>query len=91
MEVAITKMSENGQIVIPSEIRRDAGIKPSTKFLIFNSEGNIMLKQLNENFLSEDIELLNKIFKSEEQIKKGKFTKVDKNTNINEIYDLLMK
>ena len=30
-------------IVNPAEIRRDAGIKPSTKFLVFNEGGNILL------------------------------------------------
>ena len=42
MEVAITKISQNGQVVIPSEIRKDAGIKPSAKFIVFNEDGNII-------------------------------------------------
>jgi len=91
MEVAITKMSPNGQVVIPSEIRKDAGISPSTKFIIFNKDGNIMLKQINKDNLIKDIDTLEKIGRSEEQIKKGKFTKANTKMKDEEIDALLMK
>ena len=90
MEVAITKISENGQVVIPAEIRKDAGIKPSTKFIVFNENGNIMLKQIKKEALREDMLLIEKIRRSEEQIKKGKFVKIDTTMNDEEIDDLLM-
>ena len=38
MEVAITKISRNGQVVISSGVRKDAGIKPSTQFIVFNED-----------------------------------------------------
>lgn len=57
MEVSITRMSENGQVVIPSEIRKDAGIEPRTKFLVFNVDGNILLRPINEKALMEDMNL----------------------------------
>ena len=90
MEVAITKISQNGQVVIPSEVRRDAGIKPLTKFMVFNEDGNIMLKQINKEALKEDIFLFEKIRKSEEQIKKGVIIKADTNMSEEKIDDLLM-
>nr|MCK4929486.1 AbrB/MazE/SpoVT family DNA-binding domain-containing protein [Nanoarchaeota archaeon] len=90
MEVSITKMSQNGQVVIPSEIRRDAGIGPSTKFIVFNEGGNILLKQIKKERLVEDIKLINKVIKSEEQIKKGKYTKADTKMKDEEIDDILM-
>lgn len=90
MEVAITKMSENGQVVIPAEIRKDAGIKPSTKFIVFNEDGNIMLKQIKKEALREDMLLIEKIRRSEEQIKEGKFVKADTSMSDEEIDDLLM-
>ena len=90
MEVSITKMSQNGQVVIPSEIRRDAGIGPSTKFLVFNQGGNILLKQIKKEKLAEDIKLINKIIKSEEQIKKGRYVKADTKMKDKEIDDILM-
>ncbi len=90
MEVAIAKISQNGQIVIPSEIRRDANIKPSTKFLVFNQDGNIMLKQIKKDALREDMLLIEKIRRSEEQIKDDKLVKADTAMSDEEIDDLLM-
>jgi len=90
MEVAITKMSENGQVVIPIEVRRDAGIKPSTKFLVFNEGGNILLKMIKRESLARDLHLLEMIERSEEQIKVGKFTRADTSMGDQEIDDLLM-
>ncbi len=90
MEVSITKLSENGQVVIPAEIRKDAGIKPFTKFLVFNEGGNILLKVLRKEALARDMHLLEMIEQSEEQIKAGKFTKADTSMAAEEIDDLLM-
>ena len=90
MEIAITKMSQNGQVVIPSEIRKDADIKPSTKFIVFNEGGNILLKQLRKETLTKDIELIEKIQRSEEQINSNNFTKANTKMGDEEIDDLLM-
>ena len=90
MEVAITKMSENGQVVIPSEIRRDAGIEPATKFLVFNEGGNILLKMINKEALARDFHLIESITKSEEQIKSGKSIRANTSMSDEEIDDLLM-
>ena len=90
MEVAITKLSENGQVVIPAEIRRDAGIKPATKFLVFNEGGNILLKVIQKETLARDVHLLEMIERSEEQIKAGKFVKANTAMRDEEIDDLLM-
>ncbi len=89
MEVAITKISQNGQVVIPSEIRKDAGIKPSTKFIVFNEDGNIFLKQIKKESLRKDMILIDNIKRSEEEIKKGKFVKADTGMSDEEIDDLL--
>ena len=91
MEVAITKISENGQVVIPAEIRKDAGIKPSTKFLVFNEGGNILLKMIRKEALARDIHLLEMIKRSEEQIKAGKFTRADTSMSDEEIDDILIR
>lgn len=90
MEVAITKISKNGQVVIPAEIRKDAGIKPSTKFMVFNEGGNIMLKQIKKEALRDDMLLIEKIGRSEDQIREGKFIKADNFMSDEEIDDLLM-
>jgi AbrB family looped-hinge helix DNA binding protein len=90
MEVSITKMSENGQVVIPSEIRKDAGILPQTKFLVFNEDGNIMLKPIRKEALRDDMQLIDKIQRSEEQIREGKSVKADTLMSDEKIDDLLM-
>jgi len=90
MEISITKMSENGQVVIPAEVRKDAGLKPSTKFIVFNEGGNILLKTIKKESLLRDMKLMEAIERSEEQIKQGKFVKADTSMDEEEIDDLLM-
>ena len=90
MEVSITKMSENGQVVIPAEIRKDAGIGPATKFIVFNHNGNILLKQMKKETLAKDMELIEKINRSEIQISSGKYVKAETKMKDEDIDDLLM-
>jgi len=90
MEIALTKLSPNGQVVIPSEIRKEAGLKPSSKFIVYNVGGNILLKQIRAETLSKDIELLEKIQITEEQIKSGNSLKAQTSMKDEEIDDLLI-
>ncbi len=90
MEVAITTLSENGQVVIPAEIRKDAGIKAATKFLVYNEGRTILLKILQKENVAKDMHLLHMIEQSEEHIKAGRFTKADTNMRDEEIDRLLM-
>ena len=90
MEIALTKLSPNGQVVLPAEIRREAGLKPSTKFIVFNENGNILLKQIRPETLSKDIELIKRIQMTEEQISAGKIVQANTSMNDEEIDDLLM-
>lgn len=90
MEVALTKISQNGQVVIPSGVRKDAGIKPATQFLVFNEDGNILLKPIKKESLRNDILLIEKIKRSEDEIKNGKFIKADTKMSDEGIDDLLM-
>ncbi len=46
MEIALTKMSSKGQIVIPSEFRED--LKEGDTFLIIKEENTILLKKAND-------------------------------------------
>lgn len=90
MAVEITKMSQNGQVVIPSEIRRSANLKPSTQFLVINQDGNILLKKIKENEIIEDLELLKKLEQSEKDIKEGKILEFDSKMSAKEINKVLM-
>jgi AbrB family looped-hinge helix DNA binding protein len=90
MEIAITKISQNGQVVIPSGIRKEANVQPLTKFLVFNEGGNILLKQLKEEYLVQDLRLIEQIEKGEEDIKSGNIVVADSNMSAEKIDDLLM-
>ena len=56
MNIAITKMSSKGQVVIPAEMRRD--IKEGEKLIIIKNKKQLIMKKaskLDEN-LKEDLE-----------------------------------
>jgi len=89
MEVAITKMSPNGQIVIPADIRKDAKIDPSSKFLVFNKGGDIILKRLSKDILEEELKLFESILEGEKDIREGRYIRVDSKMSTKEMDRLL--
>ena len=46
-EVAITKMSSKGQIVVPKRLRKLLGISTGEVFAMFGNDDTIVLKRLN--------------------------------------------
>ena len=46
-EPEVTTISEKGQIVIPQSIRKELGIKPKNKFLIYGHGDTIIMKKLD--------------------------------------------
>jgi len=56
-----TRISANGQIVIPSGIRKKAGITAGTEFDVYNDrEGNIVLIQIKPEEIKKKIEEIKK-------------------------------
>lgn len=45
-EPEVTTISEKGQVVIPQSIRKELGIKPRTKFLVFGRGDTVIMKKL---------------------------------------------
>ena len=45
-EPQVTTISEKGQVVIPQSIRKELGIKPKTKFLIYGKGDTVIMKKL---------------------------------------------
>ncbi len=45
-EPEITTVSEKGQVVIPQSIRKELGIKPKTKFLVYGRGDTVIMKKL---------------------------------------------
>lgn len=60
MEVDVTKISEKGQIVIPSNLRKEMGIKKSDQFLVFGEDSTIILKRLDKPEFQKSIQELSK-------------------------------
>ncbi len=77
MDVAITRMSSKGQIVIPSGMRK--GIQNGEKLMIIQNEDRFIMKKvskLDENLLDE-IEFANRTQKALKRYEKGKFKTAD--------------
>lgn len=73
MEVSITKMSSNGQIVISSDIRKALGLSPGDKFLVIGEENGILLRSLKKEDIKKELDqLLSEIGK---EMDKGDITK----------------
>ena len=45
-KLEVTTISEKGQVVIPQSIRKELGIKPRTKFLVFGRGDTVIMKRL---------------------------------------------
>ncbi|MDD4353848.1 MAG: AbrB/MazE/SpoVT family DNA-binding domain-containing protein [Candidatus Nanoarchaeia archaeon] len=73
MEIALTKMSSKGQIVIPLDLRK--GIKDGEKLILIKNESQILIKKvssLGENF-KDNLEFAKLTEKAYEKYLKGEF------------------
>jgi len=73
MEIALTKMSSKGQVVIPAELREN--IKEGENLMIIKNNGQLILKKvknLNKN-LKEDLEFARRTEIAWEMYEKGEF------------------
>ncbi len=46
MEVAMTRVSSKGQVVIPIELRTEAGLEEGEKLLVYGDKKTIILKKI---------------------------------------------
>ena len=56
----LTILSEKGQVVIPAKIRLKMGLKPKTKFLVYECDDSVILKKFKEPDLSKELEAIYK-------------------------------
>lgn len=73
MEVAITKISSKGQVVIPAEMRK--GLHKGDKLLVIQDDGRIIMKKaskLSKNF-EEDLEFARRTEEAWKKYEKGEF------------------
>jgi len=85
MNVAITRMSSKGQVVIPTEMRAD--INEGDKLLIIQNGGKLIMKKASEldNNLKEDLEFAKKTDEAWKRIEEGKGIKMDFDNFIDEM------
>jgi AbrB family looped-hinge helix DNA binding protein len=75
MEVEITRISEKGQIVIPSNLRKEMGIERSDQFLVFGEDNTIILKRIEKAVTQKSFDELAKPLR--ESAKKLSLTRRD--------------
>jgi AbrB family looped-hinge helix DNA binding protein len=57
-EIATTKMSSRGQVVIPEEIRKRLGLKAGSKFVVLGENDTVILKAISPPNMGEFDELI---------------------------------
>ncbi len=77
MDIAITKMSSKGQVVIPIEMRK--GIHEGEKLIIFKDGDRLIMKKASEmdKKLKEDLEFARRTEEAWKRIDSGKGIKMD--------------
>ena len=56
----LTILSEKGQIVIPAKIRSRMGLKPKTKFIVYECNDSVILKKFVEPDVSKELQAIYK-------------------------------
>ncbi|MBI5072822.1 AbrB/MazE/SpoVT family DNA-binding domain-containing protein [Candidatus Woesearchaeota archaeon] len=85
MEVAITRMSSRGQVVIPAEMRED--MQEGDKLIIIKNDHQLIMKKadkLDKNF-EEDIEFARRTEEALKRIEEGKGIKMEFDAFIEEM------
>jgi AbrB family looped-hinge helix DNA binding protein len=73
-DIAVTKMSSKGQIVIPAEMRQ--GIKEGDKLVIIKNKDQLIIKKAKDmdKNLEEDLEFARRTEAAYKRYEQGKFT-----------------
>jgi AbrB family looped-hinge helix DNA binding protein len=73
MEVALTKMSSKGQIVVPADMRKE--FREGDKLVIIKVKDRLVLKKITalDKALAEDLEFARRTEEAYQRYKKGKF------------------
>ena len=85
MDIAITKMSSKGQIVIPVEMRK--GIKEGEKLVIIQAKGQLILKKASafSKKLLEDLEFARRTEEAWKSYERGEFIEMDADEFLKEV------
>lgn len=85
MDIAITKMSSKGQVVIPQDMRKD--LKEGDKLLVIHSDKHLILKKASDldAALAEDLEFARRSDDILDRLEKGEGTRMGFDDFIKEI------
>jgi len=83
MQVELTRISEKGQVVIPSSLRKEMGIKKSDQFMIFGEGGTLILKKIETPSIKRTFDEIVKPL--QKAAKKAGLTKEDLKIAIKEV------
>lgn len=85
MDIAITKMSSKGQVVIPAEMREN--IKEGEKLLLIQDKDRIVVKKASkmDKKLKEDLEFARRTEEAWKRYDRGEFIEMDFDDFLKEI------
>ena len=70
MELELTRVSEKGQVVIPSSLRKLMKIQKSDQFLVFGESNTIVLKKIEKPAFKKSFEqIANPLQKAAKQVR----------------------
>ena len=77
MEIALTKMSSKGQVVIPSELRKN--IKEGETLMIIKNDNQLIIKKATEldKKMKEDLEFARRTEEASKRYEKGEFIEME--------------
>ena len=83
MDIAITKMSSKGQIVIPNEMRKN--LSEGDKLLIVQNGDQLLLKKTSDLDIEEDLEFAKRTEEAYKQYEKGEFVSMESDDFLEEV------
>ncbi|MEK6950013.1 MAG: AbrB/MazE/SpoVT family DNA-binding domain-containing protein [Nanoarchaeota archaeon] len=77
MEIALTKISSKGQVVIPSEMRKN--LREGEKLILIQNKDQIIMKKASklEQNLKEDLEFARRTEEAWKSYERGEFKSMD--------------
>ena len=85
MDVAITRMSSNGQVVIPTEMRM--GFQEGDKLLLIQTDGQLIMKKAStlDKTLKADLDFAKRTEAAWKSYEKGKFKSMNSKDFLDEL------
>lgn len=85
MNIEVTRISSKGQVVIPQEIREQAGFTEGETISVTVQDSLVVLKKIENPIKKEDLKTLKSIKEAWQEIKEGKCRKLSSEDFLKEI------